>query len=85
MKSLTKGHLGEEVVDHMVMGNVMQEKSTHPPEEVSVDSGSGPPREAPFAIAIVREFGIRVVKVSYHNKPMRHHEPRNSVKLEDFG
>lgn len=70
-RRLTEGHLGEKVVDDMVVGHVVEEEAAHPAEEVAVHRRGRAPLEVPLRLAIVRQLRVRVVKVRDHDEPAR--------------
>lgn len=59
--SRTEGYLGEEMMDHMEVRHIVEEETTHPSQEVTVDSGSGASLEIPQSVPIVRELWICVM------------------------
>ena len=73
------------MVNDVIMGNIVKEKSSHPSKKVTIDGRRSPPREAPFLTAIVRQFGGSMVEVSYHDEPVCNKEPRDAIKLDDRG
>ena len=68
--ALTPWHLGEKVMDDVVVGDVVQEKAAHPAEEVTVHSRGGASLEIPLRLAIVRQRRVRVVEVRDHDEPV---------------
>ena len=63
----TERHLGEEVVDDVVVGDVVEEEASLPAEEGTVDSGSGATLEVPLFSTVVREARVSVVQVGDHD------------------
>lgn len=69
--ALTEGHHREEVMDDMEVGDVVQEESTLPSEEVAIDGRSSTPLEVPLAIAIVGKLHVGMVEVRDHDEPAK--------------
>lgn len=67
---LTEGHLREEVMDHMVVSNIVQEEASLPTKERPVYRRSSATLVVPFLAAVVREVSVRVVQVGDHDEPM---------------
>jgi len=77
-------HLREEVVDDVIVCDVVEEETTLPPKERSVDSARCTTLEAPFTLAVVRKALVGVMKVGDHNEPMGDAEPWEGVVLDDL-
>jgi hypothetical protein len=60
----------------MIMRNIVQEVTTNPAEERSIDSCQSTTKESPFSTSIVRDGGIGVVKVCEHYNPFTRSEFR---------
>ena len=84
-RPLTKRHLGEEVMDYMVMRNIVQEEAALPAQERSVNSCSCATLIVPLFHAVMRQIGIGVVQVSNHDEPMRDQQPWDSIVFENGG
>lgn len=82
--SVVEGHLGEEVVDDVVVGDVVEEETSLPAEEVTVDGSGGTTLEGPFLLAVVGEHGVGVVEVGDHDEPVADAEPGETVVFDDF-
>ena len=54
----------------VIVRNVMEEETAHPPEEVTIDGGGGTTLVVPLALAVVREHRVGVVKVGDHDEPV---------------
>lgn len=70
-KTLTEGHHREKVVNDVEVGDIVQEEAPLPAEEITIYSRRSAPLEVPLSVAVVREFDVRVVKVSDHDEPSR--------------
>lgn len=69
----------------MEMRHVMQEEPAHPPQKVTVDSGSRPAGETPCAVAVAWERRVGVVEVGDHDEPVRDEEPGDAVVFQNGG
>ena len=83
--SMVEGQLGEEVMDDMIMRNIVEEESSLPPKEITIDSSSCTALESPLVLPVVGHFGVGVVQVSDHDKPMGDLKPRDTIVLDYFG
>jgi len=78
---MVEGHLGEEMVDDMIMCNVVKKEAALPAQEVAVDSSCRPPLEVPFLGTVMRECSVGVVQISDHDEPMANRQPRKPIVL----
>lgn len=51
----------------MIMSNVMKEKTTLPSQKVSINCSSGAALKVPFFATVMRQDGIRMMQISYHD------------------
>lgn len=65
---LTKGHFRKEMVNHVVMSHIVQEKASLPSQEITINSASSPSLIGPLSFAEMRQLGIGVMKIRNHNK-----------------
>ena len=63
----TERHLGEEVVNDVVVRDVMEEEAAHPSQEISVDRSSSTALEVPLFAAVVGHVRVGVVQVGDHD------------------
>lgn len=55
---------------NMVMGDVMEEESSCPPQERSVDGRNSTAEERPLLVTVMNDCRVRVMKVGQHYDPM---------------
>lgn len=58
-------------MDHMEVGDVVQEEPALRPEEVTVNRCGSAPLEVPLAVAVVGELHVGVMEVRDHDKPAK--------------
>lgn len=51
----------------VIMSNVMKEKTTLPSQKVSINCSGGAPLKVPFFATVMRQDGIRMMQISYHD------------------
>lgn len=54
---------------YMIMGNVVKEVPSHPAEQRPINSRESATKKSPFFVAIMRNSGIRVMKICEHHNP----------------
>ena len=62
--TVIEGHLGEEVVDDVIVCDVVEEETTLPSEERTVDGARCATLEAPFTLAVMRKALVGVMKLT---------------------
>ena len=72
-------------MDDVIVRDIVEEETTLPAEEITVNSASSTTLVVPLILAVMREFGVGVVEVSDHDEPVRNKEPRDAIKLDDGG
>lgn len=77
-------HLGEEVVDDVIVGDIVEEEASLPSEEGTVDGAGGATLERPLSLAVMRETLISVVEVGDHDEPVGNAEPGEHVVLDNL-
>jgi len=82
--SVVERHLGEEVVDNVEVSDVVEEESSLPSKDRSVNGGSGTSLEVPFLSAVVGHDGVGVVQVGDHDEPVTDAKPWDAVVLSDL-
>lgn len=85
MIQLTERHLGEEVVDHMIVRHVVEEETALPSKNISIDSTSGTTLVGPLLASVVGKHGVGMVEIRDHDEPVGHLKPGQTIVLEDFG
>jgi hypothetical protein len=75
--AIVERHLGEEVVDDVVVGHVVEEEATLPAKERTVDSASCATLEAPLALAVVRKALVGVVELKFQSKKKKKKKGQN--------
>ena len=53
----------------MIMRNVMEEMTSNPTKERTINGRESTTEECPFFVAVMGNSGIRVVEVGEHNDP----------------
>ena len=84
LRAVVERHLGEEVVDDVEVSDVVEEESSLPTENGSVNGSSSTTLEVPFLSAVVGHDGVGVVEVSNHDEPVRNTEPRETVVFDSI-
>lgn len=82
---LTEGQFREEMMYHMIVGDIVQEEPALPAQEVPVDGGSCTALVVPFLSTIMWQERIGVMQIGDHDEPMGDFEPRKSVVFDHFG
>lgn len=72
------------MVYHMIVGNIMQEESTLPTQEISVHGGSGSALVIPLLSTIVGEEGISMMQIRDHDEPVGDFKPRYSIVFDNI-
>ena len=66
-------YLWKEVVHDVVVRDVVEEKATHPAQEVAVNRRRRAALVVPFRLAIVGQFRVSVVQIRDHDEPASPH------------
>jgi hypothetical protein len=66
-RARTEGHLGEEVVDYMVVRDVMEKETSLPAQKRPVYRGCGAALEVPLLATVMGECRVSVVQVGNHD------------------
>jgi hypothetical protein len=73
------------VVDDVVVGDIVQEETALPAQEIPVNSARCATLVAPLLVAIMGKQGVGVMQVGDHDEPMGDGKPGNAVVFDDFG
>lgn len=83
--SMIEWHFGEEMVDDVVVGYIMQEKSPLPSQEVTVHCAGCAALKGPFLLAEVWQLRVGVMEICDHDEPMGDSEPGYTVIFYNIG
>jgi len=81
--AIIERHGREEMMGNMVVGDVVQEETSHPAHEGAIYSRGGTAEESEGVVAEMGHGRVGVVKVSEHDDPVVGKSIRNEVILEE--
>jgi len=84
-RSVPERNATEEVMCDVIVRDVVQEESSLPSNEWTIDSRSSTTQESPSVVAEMRHRWIGVVKVGEHDDPMIGPDVRDEVELDERG
>jgi hypothetical protein len=72
------------MVNDVVVGNIVQEETTLPAQEVPVNSACCAALVAPLLVAIMGKHGVGVMQISDHDEPVGDAKPGNAIVFDNF-